>query len=216
MTSTLPRQQATLPSVMHDVVFPPPTSQRYERLQTVWKKALAASGAHVNVRATLAAVYGAEGLAVFDAATLEQVFWSKLEQIETHVLERMRADCSDLGIPETLRTLESIALKLEKEAAWQQQMETADQAAAARALQAAKLPLGCQAADELLRYETHRQLAGQEAALQAELAQVHEEIGVWQAQEEQQTQICRVQQEKVAALAAEMETAADVTSTIAA
>jgi hypothetical protein len=197
-------------------VFPPPTSQRYERLQVVWQKALAASGAHVNVRATLAAVYGEEGLAVFDAATLEQVFWSKLEHIETHVLERMRKDCADLGIPETLRTLESIALKLEKEAAWQQQLEAEDHAAAARALKAAKLPPGCQSADDILRYETHRQLSVQAAALQAELAQVQEEIAVWQAQEEKQTQACRVQQEKVAALAADMETAADVTSTIAA
>lgn len=193
--------------------FPPTSSVRYEGLESVLSKALQASQKHFDVDTAMMEVYGDEDVASFGKDTLRVFFDSGLDKIQKEVVSRMQDYCREQNIPQELLKLETLALKLEREAAWEQHLEKQDHSSAQKALEQAKLPEGY-TADDVIQFQIQQQLAAQQAELEEELAKIEAQVAQLEKKNQEVTASCQKQKEKVAQLTAEMEKAADTASAI--
>ena len=193
--------------------FPPKTSERYDCLESVLRKALKASQTHFDVETAMTEVYGADDVASFGKDTLRVFFNSGLDKIEQQVLGCMATYCREHKIPNQLLTLDSLALKLEREAEWEQYLEQQDHASAKNALDQAKLPPGF-TAEDVVQVQLHLQLLAQESALEKQLAQVEAQVAELERSDQMKTESFQQSHGKVNQLTTEMEKAADITSTV--
>ena len=211
MTSTSTMMQMKKEELLKD--FPPQSSKRYECLQSVLLKALHASQSHFDVDKAMTQVYGADDVATFGKDTLRVFFNSALDKIQNQVMERMDAYSQEQQISQHLLALESLALKLEREATWEQYLEEQDHSSAQQALMQAKLPEGYTAQD-VIYFQMYQQLAAQQEALEKELEKLQTNIEDLEQKEQTQVKAFQEQHQNVSQLATEMEKAADVTSGI--
>ena len=193
--------------------FPPKASERYDCLKSVLRKALQASQTHFDVETAMTDVYGADDVASFGKDTLRVFFISGLDKIERQVLARMTTYCQEHKIPNELLKLESLALKLEREATWEQYLERQDHSSAQNALEQAKLPPGF-TAEDVVQFHLHEQLLAQESALKEELAQIEAQVAKLECSNQTETESFQKSREAVAQLTTEMEKVADITSTV--
>eukprot|EP00977_Amphora_coffeiformis_P001264 scaffold261_cov170-Amphora_coffeaeformis.AAC.12 len=193
--------------------FPPKASERYDCLESVLRKALQASQTHFDVETAMTDVYGADDVASFGKDTLRVFFDSGLDKIQQQVLARMATYCQEHKIPDELLKLESLALKLEREATWEQYLERQDHSSAQNALERAKLPTGF-TAEDVVQFHLHEQLLAQEAALKEELAQIEAQVAKLEHSNQTVTESFQQNRGTVARLTTEMEKAADTTSTV--
>lgn len=193
--------------------FPPKESQRYDDLQKTLQLALENARTRFNVEDAMTTLY--EDADQFGGkATLQTIFEDSLEKIDREVLPEMDKFCKEQKIPQLLLTLDSIALKLDKEREWNEYVDQQDRLSAQKALERATLPDNT-TIEQVQNFTEYTQLSTEQAKLEEELAKVQAEI----AELEQANQhIYEGLEPKLRALSelnTQMEKAADATSKIA-
>ena len=194
--------------------FPPESSKRFHQLQHILGLALQKSRTHFDVDQAMMAVYGEDDVASFGGQeAVRNFFQFALDKIEKQVQANMEEYCQHQDVEKQLLTLESIAEKLEREAAWEQYLEDQDRLSAQKALEQAKLPKGY-TAEDVVHFRMHQQLSAEQDALEEELAKIKDEIAQLEQKEQKNSETLKQQFETTSELTQQMEKAADFTSSI--